>query len=1606
MATIDERIVSMVFENTVFEARIAKTMGSLSKLDGSLKKIGQTNSLGDIEKQANKVTLQGPMAALDRLKSRFSRSGADAAAGMSQIDKAGNRVTLQQPITALNKVQSAVGNVGARAPGAFNEIERSASRVSFSGLTSSLGNVTAKFSTLQAAASVALGNIAAKAVSVGTNVVKSLTLSPVMAGFHNYETQINAVQTIMANTGLTGKKGLGTVQKSLDELNTYANKTVYNFSEMAKNIGTFTAAGVKLKPAVASIKGIANLAALSGSNSQQASTAMYQLSQAIAAGRVGLQDWNSVVNAGMGGAVFQKALMRTAEAMGTVHKGAVKIDKATGKATINGEAFRQSIQAKPGQTSWLTADVLTKTLGQFTGDMTDAQLASEGFSKAQIKSIQTQAKAAEGAATNIKTISQLMDALKEEVATAWGSIFKTIFGNIFDATSLFSKIHTAVENFLTIPIYNFNKVLQGWAKLGGRTDLFKGIHKAVADLGAVIKPIKDAFREIFPPATAKSLFAVTEGFKHLMDRLTIGHATADNIKRTFAGLFAVLHIGMAIVKGVIGVIGQLLGVVGHGSGGILNFTGSIGDFLVALDNTLTKGGLLTRFFDGLASVLKVPLHLLGALTSLLSGLFGGVGKATSATDGLNAVKGAAGPLAGVLNTLKKAWDGLVQIFQQAKDLVSPWLDKIGQELSGLAGIVKHAFEGENFDKVMSTLQTAFLGGLFIVIKKAITGATTELSGALGGINKVMGQLTSNLKTMQEKVKAQIILEIATAIAVLAASAFVLSKIPPGALGKAMLAIAVGLGELMGAMKLITGGMGAAGFAKIPVLAAGMILLATSMVILGGAAKIFATMSWNEIAKGLVGIGGGLAAIGLGMKFLGPGTIVQGPAILILAVALNGLALAVKQFASLSWVELGRGLAGVMGVLVAMSVPLAAFGPEILLVGPGLIAVSFAMSMLAGVVQTFGSMDLKTMAAGMLGIALSLTAISGGIMLIPPTVGLQAVGLLILSSALIGIGEAVKVFGTIGIGPMIKGLLGIGAALLILGTGLIFMETTLPGAIALMAAAAALALLAPTLAFLGHLKWSTIFKGLGAIALALGVLAVAGTFAGPGLISLGVALLPLAGVFVLTAGAVFLFAKALQVMGGAGTKGVAVMVAAIAGFALLLPKLIISIVKGLIESVGEIASLLPKVFDSLSKILNTVIDVIIKLAPKMAVAVGVLVTALVTILGRDAPKLEAAGIKLLENLLSGLAKNIGKITDNVALVVTRFLGALADKAPEVIAAGATFLVAWITGIGNAAGRLAGAGIRAVAKFILGVAGELPKLTTLGLRVILKFLGGVAQHVGQAFIRGAHLLLSFLGGIASVIPQVIRRAVDIAGRFVRSVAHGLVRLADVGAQAIIDFLNGMARVIRHRAPEIRKAGWNLASALIEGLTGGFGDLWHKITDKVGELAHHLPHWFRKLWGIRSPSTVFREIGQFAMAGLVQGFGDSSGIEKAAENTGQGAIRAMKKSMANVPGLLDGINTSPTITPVLDLSQIKKHAGKIGELTQAPPVTIATNSMAQVAALSHEKAHADRARAESAAVAAKPSVEFKQYNTSPESLSTVEIYRRTNNQLSKIRKAVGLE
>ena len=359
-------------------------------------------------------------------------------------------------------------------PGAskgLEEIGQTAKRVDFSGMSSGIQTVQMKFSALQVMGITALQNITNAAISAGEQLTDAITIDPVKDGFAEYETQMNSVQTILANTQKEGTN-VQTVNKALDELNTYADKTIYNFTEMTRNIGTFTAAGVKLDASVSAIKGIANLAAVSGSTSQQASTAMYQLSQALAAGKVQLMDWNSVVNAGMGGQVFQDALIRTSEHLQTGAKAAIE---AKG-------SFRESLQDE-----WLTTEVLTQTLDQFA-TAADTQeeynaavkkFVDQGYTQEQAKDMADMAKTAGDAATKVKTFTQFIDTLKEALGSGWTKTWQLIVGDFEEAKEVWTKVSDVLGGFINKASDARNAIVE--AAMGNPySDLAKNIQKVTS----------------------------------------------------------------------------------------------------------------------------------------------------------------------------------------------------------------------------------------------------------------------------------------------------------------------------------------------------------------------------------------------------------------------------------------------------------------------------------------------------------------------------------------------------------------------------------------------------------------------------------------------------------------------------------------------------------------------------------------------------------------------------------------------------------------------------------------------------------------------------------------------------------------------------------------------------------------------------------------------------------------------------------------------------------------------------------------------------------------------------------------------------------------------
>lgn len=1048
---------------------------------------------------------------------------------------------VQTSMSTLEKLKRSL-NLDGAAKG-LESVNAAAKDCDMSGIGKGVETVKARFSALQVAGVTALANITNSAVNAGKRLVSAFTIEPIKAGFQEYETQMNAVQTILANTQ-SEHTNVKIVNKALDELNTYADKTIYNFTEMTRNIGTFTAAGVKLKTSVSAIKGIANLAAVSGSNSQQASTAMYQLSQAIASGSVKLQDWNSVVNAGMGGKVFQDALVRTSEHLKTGAKSAIS---AKG-------SFRESLR-----TGWLTTEVLTQTLDQFSTaadtekeyEAAVAKFVKQGYSKEQAKQMADMARTAGEAATKVKTFTQLMDTLKEAAGSGWTTTWRLIIGDFEEAKGLWTDVSDTLSDMINKSSDARNKMVEGWAKGGGRDDLIDSLSNAFEGLMSVIKPIKEAFREIFPPVTSEQLIKFTENLKALTEKMKLSEERADKVKRIFKGVFAIFDIGKKAIVALIKPFYELSQSKGFNSlaDSLLEILATVGDFFTTLDNGFNTSGI-SAFLSKIASGFsKVSSVISTFLDSAVSGLknFGNVlstvGKwiSTTFTKVCNALKPVftwiKDKLSSAFTWIKEnvsigdvfaglAGGGIFVAFKKLADLIG----KVKDIIDGLFDKEKSGGMLDNFSNILDSVHNSlesFTSGIKIASLVSIAVAVGILSAALSsiakldvkdlakglvGIGTLLGMLSLSFKSLTKSltkfdskgvVKSGLaMIAMAVAIKILASALKDIAELRFKDIVKGLVTIGVALAELVGALKLI-------GKTKVSLKSAlSMIIIAESCKVLADALADIGKMSWSEIGRGLTGMGGALAEVSAVAAILGKfgkgGSIVGAIAILIMVQSLDEISDALKNIGSLSWEEIGRGLAGMGGALAELGViaaVLGKFGGMSSIAGAiSVVIMTKALEPIADTLSQIGSFSWDTIIKGLTGMGVALAELGIVAEALGKIAGfsgiLGSVSILIMVQSLQPIADILSQIGALSWKEIARGLVGMGGALVELGAvaGLLGTLTGLSGlvgAATILIMVQSLQPIANTLAQISILSWEEIARGLtgmGGVLVELGVVA--------------------------------------------------------------------------------------------------------------------------------------------------------------------------------------------------------------------------------------------------------------------------------------------------------------------------------------------------------------------------------------------------------------------------------------------------------------------------------------------------------------------------------------
>ena len=1497
MSSIDQRIVQMRFDNAGFQNGVNNTLNSLKKLHESLKMKGSSKGLEDVGR------------------------------GISKLNSSG-----------------------------------------MSGLSSGVDTVTAKFSNMGVIAATALSNITNKAVNAGLSLAKSLTIDPVMDGFHEYETKMGAITTILSNTSHLGTN-LEDVNAVLGELNTYADKTIYNFAEMTRNIGTFTAAGVGLEDSASAIKGIANLAAASGSSSAQASSAMYQLSQALATGRVSLMDWNSVVNAGMGGKLFQDALIRTSEHLGTGAKAAIEKYGSFRESLTNGE--------------WLTGDVLIETLKQIAGEYDVAALKAQGYSDAEAQAIVKLADTATAAATEVKTVTQLIDTMKEAVGSGFANAWEWIIGDSKQATKTLTSISEGF-NGIVQPFFEFlngtkdekgnvitKGLLGGWADGGGRDAIIKGFGNIFSSIGGIAKTFGSAFTDVFGVLKPEQLINISKGFQKFTENFKLSGKAASQLKDIFKGVFTVIKtIGSGALKVVQGIGKVFSSGLFKGLGSMFLSAGSgIGKFITSIGEGIDKCKLFETVSSGIGKAFDKVGEFVGkaadkvknffsdldfsTITNFVSTIGEGIGTAfetignviNSIGSGLGKMFGSIdlGSILGVLGGLLslKGIKKLKDIFKPVGDAIENFgdvLDKfkeIGDKVVDILDGVRGALQAyQNNLNASMLLKVAAAVGLLAVSLKLLSGLNpNELATGLVGIGGALAGLVlafqailkimdgNNMKGITKAATAMILLSAAVGILALALKS--ISSLNPDELATGLVGVAAALTGLVLASKYID--KESKGMIKASL---GLILLATALNIMAGAVRSMASMNWEQLATGLVGVGGALLMLGIFSKQLDSTKILATSiAMIALATALNIMAGAVRSMASMSWEQLATGLVGVGVALAELGIfaKLLSDNGSLLTTSIALIAISAALNILAGAVRSMASMSWEQLAVGLTGLAGGLILVGAAAKLIPgPALLLTAVGLIAMSGALYLMAGAIQKMAEMSWSELAIGLTGLAGALIILGLAGSSMAGCLVGSIAMIAMAGALQLLVPALVQLSEIDPAGVATGLITLAGAMLVLGVAGT-AMSGCLLGAVAMIAMAG-------ALRLLVPALEQLSQLSTAEVAANLITLAGsFAviggaglLLTPAIpgILGLAAGLLVLNLACASI-GNSFDSVGAGLSKLASDCSSAAPQIKSGVDDIKNALSKLNDIKGGNFANSIGTSLKNAARDISSASKTITSSIQSLVTSCTSKLKGASSQFSSA----TKGWGSSMSNG---FKGASTSVTAAVNSVISSAVNRIRSAGTQFSAAARSW-ATSIANGFRGGSSALTSNLNSLISKCVSQLRSGsskFSAAGKqWARNLASGF-RSGSAGiASAVRSSISSGVSAARAGASGFRAAG----AAMASGMRAGIMSQAASVAAAARAMVANAVSAAKSAAKIHSPSRVFMEMGRYMDEGLAIGLTKYAGIvTKEAVAVSEGTINAVSNTLSRISDkLMDNVDSQPVIRPVVDLSNVEEGSRTIGSL-----------------------------------------------------------------------------
>lgn len=1412
----------------------------------------------------------------------------------------------------------------------FNEIDTAADKVSFDAIAESLDYISKRLSFVDNLFDQFFANIIARAADAGKRMISSLSIDQISAGWDKYGQKVASVQTIMNATG----KDIDAVNGYLEQLMWFSDETSYGFTDMTQALGQMASSGGEVEKLIPLITGVANATAFAGKGAAEFSRIMYNLNQSYAQGYLGLMDWKSIELAGAASKQLKEALIEAAEAQGKINEGSVTMAN-----------FSETLKEK-----WADTEVIEAAFGRF------AEASQEAYKMVNSGEVDTASEAYEILASRMdgfaikaaksaqeaKTFGEAISATQDAVSSGWMETYELLFGNYEEAKVLWTDLANTLWDVFASGAESRNALIKEWVDLGGKESALRSISQIWEKISKVVGTVKEAFRDIFPPTTALQLFNITVEIEKFAQRLDISGEKLEKIKTIARGVFSTISIGIKLIKA----IGD--GLI-FAAGKLKPFLSAVIDLAVAfsvyirnIDEALEHHSLFEVALNTLSDLFNTTKDkIIGTIENIKEAITGFVEMVKTklhfkSRDEPTGLEKLISKLKEQFNWLKDFRTSIPKIFESVQSYFQIALEKFKK-------IMNNTIDHFTLNSIANLVGTVFGTGVMAAIfgfVRNLNKVPTQIQGVVGKADKVLEQfqkvfdqfaskihgvldqiigildgVRKSLVVWQQSIQAKTLFTIAKAIAILAASLVVLSFVPAERLGVALVAMTVTFIELIAALEHFVKSVSKFDFRGIQRLSIVMISFAKSMVILSIAILLLSSLDWDELVRGLVGVGVAMLELVGFLKLLSmiSGKIPKVASQLVtLGIALNIFAVAVRSLGKLNGDQLVNGLVGVGVVLAEIAGFMAAIGavktksfkPASIVILAG------ALMLMSKAVNAFGTLDPEALGRGLIALGGVLLGIGGFMALVG-----SAKHVLSTSVAMVVFGEALKIMGDAiaalsllsweGIG---KGLAALGGSLLVIAAGVrLLPKGLLMKALDILGIVEAIRMLTKPIITLSGLSWNEIARGL--TAMAGGLLVIAGAIrlmpnaikmgeADFGLAGfaialtifasafnklksgsweeMGLALVSLAGSLAITAGAMALMRNGIP-----GAAAMLIMSAALAVFTPAIIALANTPWQGLVAALLALAGIFA-VIGVAATLLTPVIIPIIGLAGAITLlgvacaGIGAGILAFSTGLAALAA-IGTAGALSLGNTIRMLADMIPYIITKVAEGLVAFLSTIKENSTEIGNATAALILAIADAIKKNTVAIMAATGELILGFLTTIAAYLPQIVETGMLIIETLLSGIASHIGNIALTVGDIIIAFINAVALNLPEIILSAVNL----------------------MYNFILGLSAAVQMYTPLIVEEVIKLGGYLIEGLIEGIGNAMGKLGEKILEVGSNMIGWLKDKLGIHSPSTEFANIGGYSIDGLIEGLGSKDAqLSNTMGDIGATLLDSLKTSTSGIP------------------------------------------------------------------------------------------------------------